>query len=65
VFVETAPFTSTVPPTAEATVTFTVLVTEQPPLLMITVYVPDLAAVALLITGFCCADVKPAGPLHA
>ena len=46
-------------------VTFTVAVDEQPvPLLTVTVYVPDAAAVTFVIEGFCELDVKPFGPVQ-
>src|SRR5205823_5441078 len=37
----------------------------QPSTLTVTAYVPKSAAVALGRVGFCCADVKPFGPVHA
>ena len=45
-------------------VTFTVAVAEQVPLLTVTVYVPDAAAVIFAIEGFCEVDVNPFGPVH-
>ena len=39
--------------------------TEQPATVIVTVYTPELAAVADGIVGFCNVDVNPAGPLHA
>ena len=37
----------------------------QPFTVMFTLYVPASAGVALVIVGFCVADVKPLGPVHA
>src|SRR5436190_15938346 len=37
----------------------------QPSTVTVTAYVPKSAAVALGRVGFCCADVKPFGPVHA
>ena len=46
-------------------VTFTVAVDEQPvPLLTVTVYIPDAAAVTFAIDGFCEVDVNPFGPVQ-
>src|SRR5438067_8920232 len=37
----------------------------QPFTVIVTEYVPASAVVALARVGFCCADVKPFGPVHA
>jgi hypothetical protein len=36
----------------------------QPPTVTVTEYTPDRAVVALVIDGFCVADVNPPGPVH-
>src|SRR5205823_15013847 len=36
----------------------------QPLTVIVTVYVPASAVVALARVGFCCAEVKPFGPVH-
>src|SRR5205814_9045811 len=47
------------------TTTFVVPAAEVQPLtVMVTEYVPASAVVALERVGFCCADVKPFGPVH-
>src|SRR5207253_3674752 len=47
------------------TTTFVVPAAEGQPLtVMVTEYVPASAVVALARFGFCCADVKPFGPVH-
>ena len=45
-------------------ITFTVAVAEQVPLLTVTVYIPEAAAVTFAIEGFCEVDVNPFGPVH-
>src|SRR6266513_1841283 len=48
------------------TTTFVVPATEGQPLtVMVTAYVPASAVVAFARVGFCCAEVKPFGPVHA
>ena len=40
--------------------------TQPKPSVMVTLYVPLMAAVALLVTlGFSCVEVNPFGPVHA
>src|SRR5437870_13189537 len=47
------------------TTTFVVPAAEVQPLtVMVTEYVPASAVVALERVGFCCAEVKPFGPVH-
>src|SRR6266513_4229725 len=47
------------------TTTFVVPATEGQPLtVIVTAYVPASAVVALERVGFCCAEVKPFGPVH-
>src|SRR5438270_533455 len=47
------------------TTTFVVPAAEAQPLtVMVTEYVPASAVVALERVGFCCAEVKPFGPVH-
>ena len=47
------------------TVTVVVPAAEVQPLTVtVTEYVPLAAVVALVIVGFCCAEVKPFGPVH-
>ena len=48
------------------TTTFVVPAADVQPLtVMVTEYVPASAVVALARVGFCCAEVKPPGPVHA
>ena len=48
------------------TITFAVpAALVHPPEVTVTLYVPAMAAVAAGRVGFCTADVKDAGPLHA
>jgi hypothetical protein len=48
------------------TTTFVVPAAEvQPFTVIVTAYVPASAVVALLRVGFCRAEVKPFGPVHA
>ena len=47
------------------TTTFVVPAAEGQPLtVIVTEYVPASAVVAFARVGFCCADVKPFGPVH-
>jgi hypothetical protein len=54
---------------ALAITSFTAMATEalsvQPLLVTTTVYIPSLSSVTLFITGFCKAETKPSGPVHA
>src|SRR2546423_80014 len=51
---------------AVLTTTFVVPAAEvQPPMVMVTEYVPASAAAAFARVGFCSAEVKPFGPVHA
>ena len=48
------------------TTTFVVPAADvQPFTVIVTAYVPALAVVMVAMLGFCCADVKPFGPVHA
>ena len=44
------------------TTTWIVEVTEQLPLLAVTIYMPESLATALCIVGFCCEELNPDGP---
>ena len=53
--------------TGPAVRTTLVVATDTQPFAPVTVtlYVPPIADVAFAITGFCCVELKPFGPLHA